>query len=937
MSNPTALPIDHTLYKIQDTILICEPKGSSVARFQRISFTGTEKLPQRPRANAHDPIDLGPFDDIIAVRAITDYAGRQSVALLTKTTIPSVATVSMVAMKDGTAHLTPITAANGGVGLPALVIGFHPTQKEESLFLLESDPQARLVLVKMNSLTGQRVRECRLPDKVSGTPVAAELVRHRSECVLMIVALDHGSLSVHTVAWESVDPSGLRDVSGEPAVPPLWVNEKDVVTASLGTVSADPSARVAAAVTSMQVGSANQQLAIAWSDSTSTAAIALIGWEEATATAAGATAPSAAFGAKVLAKETPQVSFAPPRAPVYRLAAADLLQAGAEQLVLGYPATYGSCPGCAALMLYTLDETDVRNRKLNCVSKYSVSNTDRQPWATTDLYIGAGVFGTCMGVQVIGGGASMGDLLKGRASVLCGFVPVDPNRRGFPPMTGDVPGVPAICVGPSGKGNALAALDPNAPRFIAFPGDPAGQSVRLGEPKHHQVNVCNQILAVIQAPPYDLNVTNTQPTLLYSKTNSEGSGCSVSSDKSYVLSKDFGANIQIGGLSLSKNIVDTWTKSFNEAQENNKTTDLTLSVTADAHDVLLVSGMSYDVWRYPVLALSGGDADNEILVVVPTAAAPQIQPFPGYHPSYGYRPRSEVGMLLSYVGVDKDGLSDANRVFEPDGVSVSESPAGTSTSGAQMTSTSNVVGKHFSVSNSISSSAHFTEQTALFDFLPVSFGLNISQHETFGNGSVNTTHINFTENMHWSLNSGSVKESVYSYNIIPCIYVHDKLGFLVISWDVDLSAGANYDPRSNISDLRKLDDPDVCVVRVDPFSKDNQQKWYSRSIRFHDQDPDKLTIEVEIFNNSIVEAKLVKCELFGPQSELNLDPRGNAVHVETVPRIDACGRSTLSFTVKRPKKTPCYFTVRVSCEVPFKPKTYWNSYPAQKYGGHGPT
>lgn len=943
MSVHTALPIRQDLYQIQDTTLICVPKGALTARFHRISFTGSEKLPDVPHGNVDDhTIDLGPFGDILSVRAVTDYWGQQFVALLTKIG-PAAATLSLIAMKDGTAQLTSV-GRDTEDRLPALVIGFDPTQEEKSLFCLETDSRAHLVLVQAYPGTGRPVREMRLSARVSGTPVVAELVRRGSGFVLMIVTISGGSLKIYAVDWNDVARPSHADPGNAPDVPALLVNGDGDEAGSLWTVPADPIAQVAAVVTRMRARSTDQQLAIAWSDSASKGNIALIGWEESTAKPGLDEAAPLALGAKVLVRDVPDVSFAPPQAPVYRLAAADLLHAGTDQLVLGYPATCGPYPGCAALMLYTLDESDVTKRKLKCGSRYAVTNADHHPWASIDLYIGAGVFGTCMGVQVVGGGASMRDLMKGRSKVLCGFVPVDPNHGGFPPMTDGAPGVPSICVGPDGPGDGLSFLDPTASRFIAFPSDLTGQSVRLGKPTLQPVNLCTQILAIIQAPPYDSVLTKNPPNVTYSKSSSQVSGYSVSSDSAYTLSKDFGANLHIGALSLSKDVLDSWTRSFNKAKDSSTSKDVSLTATGETHDFLLVHGMSYDVWRYPVLWSSGrAVAGNEILVVVPTAAEPQMKLVPGYHPAYGYRPPSEVGMLLSYVGVEKDGFTEANRLFQPDGILVSESSGGSSESGSDLVSNGDTVGKHYSVSNSISSSASYSQHTQLFDYLPFSFGLNVSQHENFSDSTVSTTHTTRTDQMHWSVSSGSVEDPIYSYNIHPCIYVHKKLGFLVISWDVDLSPGTNYDPKALIQPQnRRLDDPDICLIRVAPFSADVFEAWYSRSIRFDDKtEPGKLKILVDVFNNSINEAGEVTCEFFEgmptvvqPTESRNkpkLEPPGKSLgDPQRCSGLNALGRETIRLTVPLPEKTPCYIVVRVSCKIPPKKKTYWNVYPPNK-------
>jgi hypothetical protein len=133
-----------------------------------------------------------------------------------------------------------------------------------------------------------------------------------------------------------------------------------------------------------------------------------------------------------------------------------------------------------------------------------------------------------------------------------------------------------------------------------------------------------------------------------------------------------------------------------------------------------------------------------------------------------------------------------------------------------------------------------------------------------------------------------------------------------------------------------VDDPDICLIRVAPFSDDVFEKWYSRSIRFNDKTPGKLTIEVDVFNNSISRAGEVTCEFFEGKPTLaqgepkKLEPPKDLLGHATRPDLGPRARATLRLTVPLPGNMPCYITVRVSCTVPPKKKTYWTIYPPDK-------
>jgi hypothetical protein len=1080
MSTPKALPIGQTLYAVQDTTLICVPSGGSTARYHRVSFTGSAK---EPKATIDEAIDVGPLDDIRSARAVTHWDGSQEVVLLRTTGLWA------ITMEGGAARTTEVKA---DVTDARLVIGVDPVFHPGPLDANTSDPveaKRRLLILLVESAGGFAMRELDmvsgrfgrsqpLPPTVKGRAVAAELVRCGASTMLMVTTVEEGGtagqgrLKLHVAACDPASP----------------VDRLPVTTLDLGSTLTSPTAQLGVAVASMRKGSPDQQLGLAWSDPAGGIRIAVVGRDE--------------VGTWV-ATATPDVAFAAPEAAICRLAAADLAHEGADRLVLGYPATYGSVKGCAALMMFALDDggiaaasehagasiasvssaltgaiagreltvTTVPSRPLvpgalvavgsaaptrivrqlsgmpgqigtyeveaslsvapntpmtatygvltikagstggmfpvgqaiygegiaaetrivapatatgsaaaycvtpaqdvaattvattpvlACKSQYAASNAHGQPWANYDLHLGAGLFGAVvpdqaaggspvLGVQITGCGATMKELLDGHAFVLCGFVPVDPNS-GFPPMTSDAPGLPFICAGPNGAAIAKVSAQEAGARILAFPSDLTGQSVILGPPMLTIVEECRQVLAVIQAPPYDRTLSWEPPRVDFSKSIDQNSGYTVSTGSAYNLSKGFGTNLQIGPLSIGEHVENTISRSLDRLTDDARASNMTLSSSVDLHDLVLVCGMSYAVWHYPVMKSAAKIPGNEILVVVPRNPSPTMELIPGYDYAMGYRPRSEVGMLLSYVGTDddKDGWKgdESRRLFERDGIPVSESPGGGTLSGSAMTSSNETIGKHNVVSNAISSNAHFTASTELFDFLPLQFSLNITRSEHFTDQSADTTHVTRSEHLTWTLSSGRVNKDIYGYEIKPFIYKHDPLGFLVISWDVSLT-GSNYHLDVPVDHtLRRLNDPDICLIRVAPHSTDPYLKWYSRAITFDEKSHDKqLLIEVELFNNSLVRSAEVKCEFFQDNPIVLRNDRDHALGLSekavklgslTHPGLGPCGRTKISKLVTLPDTKPCFIVVRVS-SFP-RAKTYWNVYPADSFSrGAGPS
>lgn len=836
MSFSDALVIGQVLYAIHDTALISVPKGERNARFDRIKFSGSEIPPSHP-TTTHDSIELGPLDEIRSARAVTQWGGVQEVVLVTT------AGLSTIAMNDR----LELKRVPGSIAHPALVIAFDPTgSKTRSLALLETDASAnRVAVVHVDLDSGVRGEPQTLPATVSGTPVAAELVRRGTALMLMIATIDsQGLLKVHAVAWSS-----LR--AQTPAEQVL----------SLGLGRTLPGAQVSVTVTSMRKRSTDQQLAIAWPDNAGGGRVALVGWED----SGDQSKPATASGLQVLATALPDASFAAPELPIYRLAAADLLHTGAEQLVLGWPAVYGTVKGCVALMLFRLGEDA---RSLECTSRYAGANVDGQPWASIDLHLAAGVFGSCMGVQVIGGAASMKDLVHGNASVLGGFVSVDPNRMAFPEMVGGVPRQPSICVGPDGPGHGLATLGSNATRFLAFPSDLTGESVVLGPPTQTTVVQCSQLLGIIQAPPFDSRTREDGPSVSFVENEGQGSGGSLSTESSWALSNNVSANLGMGPVNLSVSTHNSYLNGTGKTTDSSTSSAVTFHESIMDQDMVIVLETEYTIWRYPVRRRSVGRGDasgqkNELLVVLPPKAHPRTLWAPAS--DFGYRPRSEVGMLLSYVDVEKDGYADENLLFKKlEGLSVGTKSNLSGVTFDKSDSGSIADSKHFNVMNSISVHAGLSQ---VFDWL--TFGLNLEHSESFSGSTAETTHLQIHSSLSLSVASGSVTHPDYHYYIYPYFYVHKEFGCLMLAWEVRPKGGA-WQPIGGES---RLISPQICLIRPETNSKFAIKNRFSRAISFATDQDDRVTkVTVEIFNNGQTTAKNIECDFYDATEEFATTP-----------------------------------------------------------------
>ena len=903
------LQLGQVLYPVQDSTLIYVPKGSSTARFQRVSFKGTQ---EKPDPVVHDPIDLGSMDDIRNARAVTHWAGgRQEVALLTNSG------VSYIAMEDEQEHLETVNAGRDAWQ----VIGLDPDQPHERvLALLARDRAGYFVeLVEVGKNPTLSASPMRLPSQIKGTPLAAELVRRDASAALVVVVLtDDYLLQVHAVAWRDLAPATSKDA---------------VSTLTLGNALNDEAAQVCVAVARMRPRSSDQQLAVTWIGVNGAPNVSLVGWGD-----------DRQFS--VLATTTPDTTFAVPERPVYRVAAADLLGRGVDQLVIGYPATHThhkKVEGCAALMLFELEDDKGSIPVLARRSNYTVADAGDQPLTSYDLHIGAGLFGSCFGIQVIGCGATMADLLAGQASVLCGFVGVTPDAGGLPPMPADG-SVAHISEGSRTAGNLLARMNPEA-RLLGFPSDMAGQSIILGAPHYELKPQCTQILAIVQAAPFDKRTVagssgKPQVTIVWSKGST--GGCSVSADVSYTTTKDLSVNMGAGDVfNLSTALHNSYGENFSKVDDTSTTKGMSFHATFDDDDYLLEYEMSFGTWRYPVLSNSeqlegiasdSSDVPAEVIVVVPHQSEPSQMWRPAR--TYAYRPRSEVGMLLSYVDVKPEHYAEQNLLFSRQGSMVETGTVTATYDESDMTAASK--SKHISVVNSLSSHLGFSGGTELFEVLPITFGLNMGMSWTDSNSKVDTTHIMNHTAMSVGVSFGQVREKKHEFSFTPVIYQHAELGCLMLAWDVPLPSGGAWTSGA-VEEDPELTSPNVCLLRLEPDAGDPVERAFSRSFYFAKGAGDKVSISVEIFNNGILPAEDVYCDFYLGRPELSYDTKLKKKFLKLpgtmlgrVPMEGALGgakRTTIKLGELTFSERPAYVTVRLKMgEFTGDDNVFWGEY-----------
>jgi hypothetical protein len=160
--------------------------------------------------------------------------------------------------------------------------------------------------------------------------------------------------------------------------------------------------------------------------------------------------------------------------------------------------------------------------------------------------------------------------------------------------------------------------------------------------------------------------------------------------------------------------------------------------------------------------------------------------------------------------------------------------------------------KGTSLHTTLSDSAHLTS-TKLFGYLPLPFGLNLTNAQSYSENEVKTGTLTKTPSLVISATMGSVDDAEYSYSVTTHVYFHKTLGCLTVAYSVALIGSGwarDYSLAKPmlIRPLRKRTDNVVLSA-------------FSRAIRPFEQSG-KVFIEVEIFNCSLRTATKVECTCY---------------------------------------------------------------------------
>jgi hypothetical protein len=628
-----------------------------------------------------------------------------------------------------------------------------------------------------------------------------------------------------------------------------------------------------------------------------------------------------------------------PSEAAFAITSGSLLSNGLDQLVVGFCGTYGSpaVGGCVCLSLLTYGPKELVLSSVQFVGCLKNSDNQWVPFCSLGLVIAIGVFGTAIdlteasfGIVVIGWGATLHQLAKNQGVITGAIIPVDPASAQLPETDANTPANLN-----SFNANELSFVPADAPRYIAMPSDVCGNSVVLGAPTLINIDKASQIIAYIQAIPYEEACVAYPPSVSFTINQTKINGTSVASIQSWTFSESAGISLGLGPSSLSAHMTSTYGVDFSTINDNIVSTTEILSSTIYNYDMIIVYNISYTVWEYPIYQPAKTDKQSGSLAVIfpDSGSLSPIQALVNASSeSYGYIPSHQPGLLISYPmkPTSLTNYTPSLQIFSPLELSILATGTNSITySASNMTSSTQSVTSTIFNSLTLNFDAHFNSN--LFEYLPLSFGINVSEGETYSSSNVSTTSVTCTSDLSITFTTSNLAEGYedYFYQFTPYVYFDNKYGCLIVNYTVDLASGqtfwSNYYMKPNL----------VCF-QIYPFSTNLLYKSFTRMISFTTDDEGSFLINVTVFNASFSPSTDASCTLYLGQPETSAQtvsiPSGaNQLGCHVLPTVNATESVTFSMSLAPEASLSKGDCVTAVLKCGGTTNIYWSVYPADYF------
>jgi hypothetical protein len=399
----------------------------------------------------------------------------------------------------------------------------------------------------------------------------------------------------------------------------------------------------------------------------------------------------------------------------------------------------------------------------------------------------------------------------------------------------------------------------------------------------------------------------------------------------WMLSKDVGTTIGIAGQTLTNTLNRTYGHGFDKMSDSSTQKMVQVNETVNDEDLIIEYAMDYNIWTYPVYRVSQLDKpDGSLVVVFPMTPEPTLTVDVASDKNLGYRTRTQNGLLLSYVGVEKDGYDSSLLLFDPVTMTVSKQESGGSILYDKSKMVMANVTKSTMLHKTAGSGLHIHVSQTLFDYLPVTFGLNITDAQNYSDNEVQTTSVSHTDTLSLTIQTGAVTDPGYDYALTPYVYQHATMGCLVVAYDVAL-IGQLWDKYFLLPDVRPL--------FLMPTASDALLRTFSRSVRFADQEGGGVEVSVEVLNNSRLPTQAATVVDFykgaptiAPKgSQTPITPTGDKVGTQTIDALNTGQRGFARLVMDLQPEDQVVITVYPDGQEDFSAVSCWAIYPESAY------
>ena len=404
---------------------------------------------------------------------------------------------------------------------------------------------------------------------------------------------------------------------------------------------------------------------------------------------------------------------------------------------------------------------------------------------------------------------------------------------------------------PNGDYYIFSSLAPkdvdNNPPFGAalFAADFEGRSLVAGKPTMSYFDKTIELFGFYSCLPFEQGISTNLPNVNISTSSNVINGVSKSTMSSW--QAGFNASTSFGPkwMSVSAHFGKSYGGSTMHMGDTQKNVSIHLTSGASDSDLIHGYAANFYVWDYPVYQKSAQQEHfATVTVVVPEGFSDTV--LDTTEPSFLYDQDYEIGKILTYINRTIPGYVVAQLLFKTEVFSSTADTQGGGTTLMYSKTNSTTTSDQTTYDNSMNAGASISLHAG-------GLGASISGYYSKHNMTNNDSSTTVSKDLSISFHSGVVKDEAYEYRIKPLVYHHIDNNMLMIFSEIKLTGPAW---------KQYFNSPDVMLMKVYPFTKIENLKHFTRSIRYVENKDGSVDIQLHIFNNSYNNADSVVGKIY---------------------------------------------------------------------------